>query len=87
MQHFPFFFNFVKKFNIFLSAQRRKRERGGASPLQDELQDDEQLDEETQHIDCIALEKIKHILIEHEEEMNNFENKKEGRLLFLVFCE
>lgn len=69
-----------------MSAQRRKRERG-ASPLQDELQDDEQLDEETQHIDCIALEKIKHILIEHEEEMNNFENKKEGRLLFLVFLQ
>lgn len=60
-----------------LSAERRKKEKG-SSPLQDEPEDEEPLDEETQQLDAVAVEKIKQILAEYEEEMNNFELKKEG---------
>lgn len=62
-------------------AERRKKEKG-SSPLQDEPEEEEPLDEETQALDAVAVERIKQILQEYEEEMNNFELKKEGILLF-----
>ena len=37
------------------------------------------LDEETQALDAVAMERIKQILCEYEDEMNNFELKKEGK--------
>lgn len=58
-------------------AERRKKEKG-SSPLQDEPEEEEPLDEETQAADVVALERIKQILLEFQEEMNNFEMKKEG---------
>lgn len=46
--------------------------------MQDEPEEEEPLDEETQAADVQALDRIKQILAEFEEEMNNFEMKKEG---------
>lgn len=46
--------------------------------MQDEPEEEEPLDEETQAVDQVAVERIKQILKENEEEMNNFELKKEG---------
>lgn len=46
--------------------------------MQDEPEEEEPLDEETQAIDQVAMERIRQILKENEEEMNNFEMKKEG---------
>lgn len=59
-------------------AERRKKEKG-SSPLQDEPEEEEPLDEETQAADAQAIDRIKHILAEFQEEMNNFEMKKEGK--------
>uniref|UniRef100_A0A1Y1L002 RRM domain-containing protein n=1 Tax=Photinus pyralis TaxID=7054 RepID=A0A1Y1L002_PHOPY len=64
--------------------ERRKRQRAeqrGSSPLQDEPQDEDHLDEETLALDAVAVERIKQILIEHEDEMRNFEMKKEEEVL------
>lgn len=49
--------------------------------MQDEPEEEEPLDEETQALDAVAVERIKQILTEYQEEMNNFELKKEGDLL------
>lgn len=64
---------------IHFKAERRKKEKG-SSPLQDEKEEEEPLDEETQALDAVALQRIKQILEEYEEEMNNFELKKEGMI-------
>lgn len=81
-------FHFLKctNFYVIFLAERRRKEKGdcSSSPLQDEPPDEEQLDEETQALDAVAVERIKQILIDHEEEMNNFEIKKEGR--FPLVC-
>lgn len=70
------FFYIISVAQYFL-AERRKKEKG-SSPLQDEPEEEEPLDEETQAIDQVAMERIRQILKENEEEMNNFELKKEG---------
>ncbi|CAG9837817.1 unnamed protein product [Diabrotica balteata] len=57
-------------------AERRKKQKGSTSPLQDEPEEEE-LDEETQALDATALERIKQIMKEYEEEMSNYESKKE----------
>ncbi|KAK9881569.1 hypothetical protein WA026_016444 [Henosepilachna vigintioctopunctata] len=54
-------------------AERRRKEKG--SPLQDEQEDE--LDDETVAMDQHALHRIKDILAEYEEEMNNYEAKRE----------
>jgi RNA-binding protein 25 len=63
-------------------AERRKKEKG-SSPLQDEPEEDV-LDEETQALDAVAVERIKQIINEYQDEMNNFELKKEGGEVGLV---
>lgn len=63
---------------IFFLAERRRKQKGSTSPLQDEPEEEE-LDEETQALDAVAMERIKQILTEYQEEMNNFELKKEGK--------
>jgi hypothetical protein len=63
-------------------AERRKKEKG-SSPLQDEPEEDV-LDEETQALDAVAVERIKQIINEYQDEMNNFELKKEGGVVGLV---
>lgn len=51
----------------------------GSSPLQDEKpEEDDYIDEEMQQADTQALERIKQVLQEYQEEMNNFEMHKEG---------
>lgn len=73
-----YFCNFI--FNKFLCelAERRKREKG-SSPLQDEPEEDF-LDEETQALDAVAMDKIRQIIYDYQDEMNNFELKKEGEI-------
>lgn len=58
-------------------AEKRKKEKGSSSPLQDEVEEEEPLDEESQALDAQAIERIKQLLVEYEEEMSNFELKKE----------
>lgn len=59
-------------------AERRKKLRG-SSPLQDEKpEEDDYLDEEMQQADAEAHEKIKQVVEDYKEEMNNFELHKEG---------
>lgn len=70
------------KSNMLL-AERRKREKG-SSPLQDEPEEEEPLDEETQALDAVAVERIKQILTDYEEEMNNFELTKKGIFLSML---
>jgi RNA-binding protein 25 len=60
-------------------AERRKKEKG-SSPLQDEPEEDV-LDEETQALDAVAVERIKQIINEYQDEMNNFELKKEEEVI------
>ncbi|CAG9767816.1 unnamed protein product [Ceutorhynchus assimilis] len=56
-------------------ADRRKRQR--SSPLQDE-NEEEELDEESQYLDALSRDRIKQILTDYQEEMNNYDHKKEG---------
>lgn len=61
-------------------AEKRKKLRG-SSPLQDEKpEEDDYLDEEMQQADAQAVERIKQVVEEYQEEMNNFEAHKEGEL-------
>lgn len=62
-------FNFV----VLCEAEKRKKEKGSSSPLQDEVEEEEPLDEESQALDAQAIERIKQLLVEYEEEMSNFE--------------
>ncbi|CAH1993594.1 unnamed protein product [Acanthoscelides obtectus] len=57
-------------------AERRRRQKGTTSPLQDEPEEEE-LDEETQALDSVAMERIRQILIDYKEEMDRFELRKE----------
>lgn len=56
-------------------AERNKKLR--SSPLQDEQEEDE-LDEETQYLDSMSRERIKQILADFQEDMKNYDHKKEG---------
>lgn len=56
-------------------AERNKKLR--SSPLQDEHEEDE-LDEETQYLDSMSRERIKQILADFQEDMKNYDHKKEG---------
>jgi Fe-S cluster assembly ATPase SufC len=67
---------------LSFSAERRKKKKG-LSPLQDEPEEDV-LDEETQDLDAVAMERIKQIINEYQDEMKNFELKKEGGVVGLV---
>jgi Fe-S cluster assembly ATPase SufC len=67
---------------LSFSAERRKKKKG-LSPLQDEPEEDV-LDEETQGLDAVAMERIKQIINEYQDEMKNFELKKEGGVVGLV---
>ncbi|XP_017770263.1 PREDICTED: RNA-binding protein 25 isoform X2 [Nicrophorus vespilloides] len=62
-------------------AEKRQKEKGSGSPLQDELEEEEPLDDETKMLDNGALDRIKQLLIEYKDEMNNFELKKEEEVL------
>lgn len=62
------------------SAERKKKQKGSTSPLQDEPEEEE-LDDETQALDAVALERIRQILAEYQEEMDNYESKKESKLI------
>lgn len=55
-------------------AERNKKLR--SSPLQDEHEEDE-LDEETQYLDSMSRERIKQILADFQEDMKNYDHKKE----------
>lgn len=75
--------NNVNNDTVF-QAERRRKQKGSTSPLQDEPEEEE-LDEETQALDSVAMERIKQIILEYQEEMNNFELKKEGKF-YWYFC-
>lgn len=62
---------------VLISKAERRRKEKGSSPLQDEPEE-EILDDETQALDAVAMERIRQIIHDYQEEMNNFELKKEG---------
>lgn len=58
----------------------------GSSPLQDEKpEEDDYLDDEMQQADGQAIERIKQVIEEYQEEMNNFELHKEGEIGIVNF--
>lgn len=63
---------------FFFKAERKKKQKGSTSPLQDEPEEEE-LDDETQALDAVAMERIKQIIAEYQEEMDNYESKKESK--------
>lgn len=73
--------NKLRFYLYWILAERRKKEKG-SSPLQDEPEE-EVLDEETVALDAVAMDRIKQIIVEFQDEMNNFELKKEGKIILL----
>lgn len=71
-------FIFSNSVCLFFLAERKKKQKGSTSPLQDEPEEEE-LDDETQALDAVAMERIKQILAEYQEEMDNYESKKESK--------
>lgn len=70
-----FWAEFIKFVLADVLAERNKKLR--SSPLQDEHEEDE-LDEETQYLDSMSRERIKQILADFQEDMKNYDHKKEG---------